>query len=118
MLKEFAVTLSFVRLSKGIDDYHLSLNPACNLIPAIATSIFSSIQFIYSTPSDIFVLLSNILFLFFMIVFVFVPLSLLFLTPGQTPMRDQFGLNDMHSDSFSVSDAASVSSRYDKVRVT
>lgn len=31
-------------------------------------------------------------------------------------MRDQFGLNDMHSDSFSVSDAASVSSRFDKVR--
>lgn len=51
MLKEFVVTLTFVRLSKGIDDYNLSLNPACNLIPAIATSIFSSILFIYSTPS-------------------------------------------------------------------
>ena len=31
-------------------------------------------------------------------------------------MRDQFGLNDPHADSFSVSDAASVSSRFDKVR--
>ena len=40
-----------------------------------------------------------------------------FINVGQTPMRDQFGLNDMHSDSFSVSDAASVSSRFDKVRV-
>ena len=31
-------------------------------------------------------------------------------------MRDAFGLNDPHSDSFSVSDAASISSTIDKVR--
>ena len=31
-------------------------------------------------------------------------------------MRDAFGLNDPHSDSFSVSDVASASSTMDKVR--
>ena len=33
-----------------------------------------------------------------------------------TPLRDQFGLNDPHADSFSVSDSMSVSSRGDKIR--
>jgi len=33
-----------------------------------------------------------------------------------TPLRDQFGLNDPHADSFSVSDTMSVSSRGDKIR--
>ena len=34
---------------------------------------------------------------------------------GQTPMRDQFGLNEMHGDSFSVSDNNSVRSSFEKV---
>ena len=35
---------------------------------------------------------------------------------SSTPLRDQFGLNDPHADSFSVSDNMSVSSRGDKIR--
>lgn len=35
---------------------------------------------------------------------------------SSTPLRDQFGLNDPHADSFSVSDTMSISSRGDKIR--
>ena len=59
-----------------------------------------------SSPVNLFFFLSS-----------FLSFVSFFINVGQTPMRDQFGLNDMHSDSFSVSDAASVSSRFDKVRV-
>lgn len=35
---------------------------------------------------------------------------------SSTPLRDQFGLNDPHADSFSVSDTMSISSRGEKIR--